>query len=139
MLTATFTPTPSPMADVHTNPIPHGDIHTDSNTDSHADSSQPNLRHLQHKSYMLEAINAERARAGRDALVLGDNVAVQLHAEASLEHCFSSHWGIDGLKPYMRYSLAGGYQANGENVHGSDYCIEGIRPVPSRVQYRRGD
>ena len=73
---------------------------------------------------MLEAINAERARAGRDALVLGDNVAAQLHAEASLEHCFSSHWGVDGLKPYIRYSLAGGYQSNGENVHGSNYCIE---------------
>ena len=37
---------------------------------------------------------------------------------------FASHWGIDGLKPYMRYSLAGGYQSNGENGSGSDYCIK---------------
>ena len=35
-----------------------------------------------------------------------------------------SHWGIDGLKPYMRYSLAGGYQANGENALGLSYCIK---------------
>ncbi len=56
---------------------------------------------------------------------LGDNIAAQLHAESALENCFSSHWGIDGLKPYMRYSLAGGYQSNGENGRGSDYCIKG--------------
>ncbi len=33
-----------------------------------------------------------------------------------------SHWGTDGLKPYMRYSLAGGYQTNGENVLTSNEC-----------------
>ncbi len=55
---------------------------------------------------------------------LGDNSAAQLHAEASLEGCYSSHWGSNGLKPYMRYSLAGGYQSNGENVSGNDYCIK---------------
>ena len=65
-------------------------------------------------------------------LCLGNNNAAQLHADASLEHCFSSHWGIDGLKPYMRYSLAGGYQSNGENGLGSDYCItasDGYRAI----------
>ena len=73
---------------------------------------------------MLELINDERVSAGLNPVVLGDNVAVQLHAEASLENCFSSHWGIDGLKPYMRYSLAGGYQSNGENGSGRSYCIK---------------
>ena len=72
---------------------------------------------------MLELINAERAKAGVGTVSLGDNIAAQLHAEAALENCFSSHWGIDGLKPYMRYSLAGGYQSNGENGSGLDYCI----------------
>ena len=72
---------------------------------------------------MLELINAERKKAGVGTVILGDNVAAQLHAEAALENCFSSHWGIDGLKPYMRYSLAGGYQSNGENGSGLDYCI----------------
>ena len=65
---------------------------------------------------------------------LGDNIAAQLHAQSALENCFSSHWGIDGLKPYMRYSLAGGYQSNGENGHGSDYCIvesDGYRAIRS--------
>ena len=72
---------------------------------------------------MLELINEERTKAGVPPVTLGDNVAAQLHAESSLEGCFSGHWGIDGLKPYMRYSLAGGYQSNGENVSGLDYCI----------------
>ncbi len=84
----------------------------------------PDLRHLEEKRYMLELINTERAKAGLDPVVLGDNIAAQLHAEAALENCFASHWGIDGLKPYMRYSLAGGYQSNGENGSGSDYCIK---------------
>ena len=73
---------------------------------------------------MLELINAEREKAELDSVVLGDNIAAQLHAEAALENCFVSHWGVDGLKPYMRYSLAGGYQSNGENGSGSDYCIK---------------
>ncbi len=84
--------------------------------------SNPSRRHLALKTYMLELINAARAAAGVDALTLGENDAAQLHAEASLAGCYSSHWGRDGLKPYMRYSLAGGYQANSENGLGADYC-----------------
>ena len=72
---------------------------------------------------MLELINEERERAGVAPVAMGNNFAAQLHAENSLANCFSSHWGVDGLKPYMRYSLAGGYQSNGENGSGRDYCI----------------
>ena len=84
----------------------------------------PDLRHIEEKRYMLSLINAERKKAGVGAVVLGDNIAAQMHAEAALDNCFSSHWGVDGLKPYMRYSLAGGYQSNGENGSGLDYCIK---------------
>ena len=86
---------------------------------------------------MLELINDERAKARVDPVVLGDNVAAQLHAESSLANCFSSHWGVDGLKPYMRYSLAGGHQSNGENALGADYCItatDGYRAIGSIEQ-----
>ena len=92
----------------------------------------PQLRHIDEKHYMLELINSERAKAGLDSVVLGDNIAAQLHAESALENCFTGHWGIDGLKPYMRYSLAGGYQSNGENGLGNRYCIrsgDGFRPI----------
>ena len=101
---------------------------------------QPSERHMEAKLYMLELVNAERVRAGSGTVVLGDNIAVQLHAEASLTGCHSSHWGSDGLKPYMRYSLAGGYNANGENGSGLDYCIkasDGYRaldPIESEVR-----
>ena len=72
---------------------------------------------------MLELINTERRKAGVDPVALGTNAAAQLHAESMLDNCFSSHWGIDGMKPYMRYTLAGVHQSNGENISGSDYCI----------------
>ena len=85
---------------------------------------RPNLRHVGLKLFMLELINRQRVEAGVPTVVLGDNIAAQLHAEAALANCFSSHWGADGLKPYMRYSLAGGYQTNAENGSGSDYCIK---------------
>lgn len=75
------------------------------------------------KRYMLHLINDERARAGSGPVVLGDNIAAQLHAESSLANCFLSHWGVDGLKPHMRYSLGGGYQYNAENALGLPYCI----------------
>ena len=73
---------------------------------------------------MLTLINAERRKAGVQPVELGNNNAAQLHAEAALANCVGTHWGIDGLKPYMRYSLAGGYQANAENAQGRDYCIK---------------
>ena len=60
---------------------------------------------------MLELINSERTRAGIPPVTLGDNIAAQLHAESSLANCFSGHWGADGLKPYMRYSLGGVVQS----------------------------
>ena len=119
------TPTPT-----HT-PAPAG---TPATTSAPSSAPAPNVRHIEEKRYMLQLINEERIRAGVAPVVLGDNVAAQLHAESALENCFSSHWGIDGLKPYMRYSLAGGYQSNGENGSGRDYCVtasDGYRGLAS--------
>ena len=86
------------------------------------------------KSLMLELINEARAGAGLPAVVLGENGAAQIHADNSLAECIASHWGTDGLKPYMRYSLSGGYQSNAENWYGSDYCLtasDGYRAITS--------
>ena len=83
---------------------------------------------------MLDAINQRRAAAGLLPVELGHNVAAQLHAEASLANCSSSHWGPDGTKPYMRYTLAGGRQTNAENVSGLNYCVkqyDGYAPIES--------
>ena len=120
------TPRPKPTATPTSTPTP---VPTPTPT------PVPNLRHIDAKRFMLILINRERAAAGLSPVVLGDNVAAQLHAEASLAGCFSSHWGDDGLKPYMRYSLAGGYQSNGENVRGSDYCITPQSRSSDRLRY----
>lgn len=76
------------------------------------------------RMFMLELINDERIAAGLDPVIMGNNTAAQTHADSMLAECFSSHWGLDGLKPYTRYSLAGGYQYNAENVSGLSYCIK---------------
>ena len=76
-------------------------------------------RHLELKQLMLELINDARRDAGAPDVQLGTNAAAQQHAEQMVDGCFHSHWGLDGLKPYMRYSLLGGYQSNAENVRGA--------------------
>ena len=117
VLASTPSPTPAPTPV----PVPTPD-------------PDPSMRHIGEKRYMLDLINQARVDAGAPPIVLGHNDAAQLHAEASLENCFSSHWGVDGLKPYMRYSLAGGYQYNAENGSGLDYCItpsDGYRAIGS--------
>ena len=78
---------------------------------------------------MLELINEARNAAGVPTLSLGDNRGPQIHAEAALASCFGAHWGLDGLKPYMRYSLAGGYQANRENSWSYNFCPAYVQPT----------
>ena len=46
---------------------------------------------------------------------IGSNSVAQAHADSCLGSGTASHWSTHGLKPYMRYSLSGGYQNNGEN------------------------
>lgn len=80
-------------------------------------------KHPDEKAFMLDLINSERAGAGLGPVTLGDSPAAQAHADDMIQNCYFSHWGLDGLKPYMRYSLAGGYQSNAENVSGLNHCI----------------
>ena len=98
------------------------------------EGARPAERHLETKRLMLDLINDARAAAGLRPVALGANVAAQLHAEASLAGCFSSHWGLDGLTPAMRYAIAGGLRANAENVSGLDYYVteaDGYRAIAS--------
>ena len=133
----TFTPTPTtvpiPTPTPTATPIPTA-TPTPTSVPTPTPVPAPNLRHYDEKLYLLELINQERAKVGAPPVILGNNYAAQLHAESSLRNCAGSHWGVDGLKPYMRYSLAGGYQSNGENWLGSDYCItrsDGYRSLGS--------
>lgn len=134
-LTPTAAPSPTPMPAVTPSPLTCGARHAPRTAlDDLPEGARPAERHIEAKRFMLDLINDARAAAGLRPVALGSNVAAQLHAEASLAGCFSSHWGLDGLKPAMRYSLAGGYGANAENVSGLDYCIteaDGYRAIAS--------
>ena len=48
-------------------------------------------------------------------MTVGSNTAAQKHAKEMLAKDYFSHWGIDGMKPYMRYTLAGGFNYEAEN------------------------
>ena len=71
---------------------------------------------------LLQLVNEERAVAKVQALEF-DDLATRVasaHAEDMATGEFASHWGRTGLKPYQRYSLAGGYHATQENVSAAD-------------------
>ena len=116
-LLPTVTPTPTAMPTTRPTATPNPTL-----------TPEPWLRSDQRsmelKEYMLGLVNNIREDEGLPPVLLGNNIAAQLHAERSLKDCISGHWGTDGLKPYMRYSLAGGIQANAENVFGLHHCIQ---------------
>ncbi len=74
------------------------------------------------RANLLEMINEERAVAKVSPLAM-DELATQVATRHALDMAageFASHWGSDGLKPYHRYSFAGGTQATQENVSAAD-------------------
>ena len=89
---------------------------------------------VSYPEYMLHLINIERDKAGVAPVELGTNMVAQIHADNMVSMCFLSHWGVDGLKPYMRYSLCGGYQVNSENVYGVSSCFLSPQTVGSSTR-----
>ena len=71
------------------------------------------------RQYMLRLVNNARLEHNLSPVILGDNAAAQSHAEAMLEGNFTGHWGLDGLTPNMRYTLAGGTNYMKENASGT--------------------
>ena len=58
--------------------------------------------------YALKEINIERMKHEVGNVTLSPINCAQLHAEDMLSNRYLSHWGTDGSKPYMRYTIAGG-------------------------------
>ncbi len=106
--TPSSTPTPTPTPTQTTTPIQLSGL------------SQSELESA--REYALNLINNARTKAGLNEVTLDDNTAAQSHVEDMRENCFLSHWGTDGLKPYMRYTLDGGEQFSAENISGTGYC-----------------
>ena len=125
----TVTPTPRPSA-------------TPKPTVTPTPTPEPSYSASELRRYMLGLINEERERVGLNPVVLGTNDAAQRHADASLAGCFSSHWDLNGLTPWMRYHRAGGYQQMSENGLGLNFCTKeadgyaAIRDIRQNV--RRG-
>lgn len=74
------------------------------------------------RSNLLQLINEEREVA-RVSPVAIDQLATEVatkHARDMAKHKYASHWNRDGLKPYHRYSLAGGFHATQENISAAD-------------------
>jgi uncharacterized protein YkwD len=65
--------------------------------------------------YALDLVNQDRQAAGLAPVTLGSNGAAQKHAQDMFDNYFLSHWGTDGLKPYMRYTQEGGLNYEAEN------------------------
>lgn len=76
------------------------------------------------RTYALTLINNDRATFNLPPVELGDNKAAQLHVNDMFSNRFVSHWGTDGSKPYIRYSLNGGAGAVTENVAYTGYFTD---------------
>lgn len=66
--------------------------------------------------YTLELINDDRIANGLVPVELGNNAAAQNHAEDIAGLNQLSHWGSNGMKPYMRYTVFGGKNFVEENI-----------------------
>ena len=68
-------------------------------------------------------------------MTLGNNESAQRHAESMLKEGFLSHYGLDGLTPPMRHTLAGGTNYVAENASG----MIGTRGEDWGPPYRKQD
>ena len=78
---------------------------------------------------LLQLVNDERAFAGLSPVEM-DDLACKVASDHALDmanRAFLSHWGSDGLKPYHRYSFAGGIDAVQENVSQANH-IASVTP-----------
>ncbi len=66
--------------------------------------------------YSLSLINSDRQANGLQNLTLSSINSGQNHAEEMLQQGYFSHWDLQGYKPYVRYTLAGGKGAVSENI-----------------------
>ncbi len=66
--------------------------------------------------YALGLINSDRQANGLQNVSLSSVSSAQNHADEMLQNDYFSHWDLNGYKPHMRYTLAGGAGAVDENI-----------------------
>ena len=117
-LESTPTATPTPIPTATSTPSP-----TATPTPIPTATPRPAVNTIEGaKLLALDLINEERVSRGLYPVTFGTSQVAQEHAENMLASCYLSHWSLRGLKPYIRYSELGGYQANGENISGQQRC-----------------
>ena len=79
------------------------------------DSDSKHNSHQELVNYALTLINNDRQSNGLENVTLSNVNSAQIHADNMLQHNFFSHWDLNGYKPYMRYTLAGGQGSVSEN------------------------
>ena len=82
-------------------------------------STQPQTITVSHDElidYALSLINLDRQENGLQNVTLSTINSGQQHADDMLKNGYFSHWDLQGYKPYVRYTLAGGKGAVTENV-----------------------
>jgi len=74
------------------------------------------------RANLLQLVNEERDVEKVKLVELDDfaNKVATAHAQEMAKHEFVSHWDRSGLKPYQRYSFAGGFHASQENISAAD-------------------
>lgn len=79
-------------------------------------SAQMSLREA--RAYLVELINRDRAGAGLQpvALDIAASQSSQLHTEDMVTFGFHGHWDLNGTKPDLRYTEAGGTDFAAENA-----------------------
>lgn len=66
--------------------------------------------------YALNKINEDRSKFNLPRVQLSNNAAAQIQAEDILKARDISHWTIDGMKPYMLYSIYNGSGGVSQNI-----------------------
>tara|TARA_Y100001960_G_C14767535_1_gene877865 strand:- start:2085 stop:3578 length:1494 start_codon:yes stop_codon:yes gene_type:complete len=60
------------------------------------------------RNFALELINKDRIENGVPPVIMGDNPSAQIKADESLKFRYTSHFMMNGEKPYMLYTRNGG-------------------------------
>jgi uncharacterized protein YkwD len=108
-------PSPSPSSSPSPSPTPAPASSPAAIFTPTATPLKPTADQLDMMTYVLGLVNKDRQANGLTAVVLNFDAAAQQHAQDMLDNQYVAHWGTDGQKPYMRYTVAGGLNKEGEN------------------------
>lgn len=111
-----------------------------SNLVAHAAEDETLMAQL--RANLLQRVNEEREVEKVQPVVI-DELATEVatkHAKEMANHNYVSHWNREGLKPYHRYSFAGGFHATQENVSAADIrgqIVDSRHVIPSPTALQR--